>query len=146
MALKEKTARSVVPAIRTIIMTNGPPLILHTDNGQKFCNDDMTNMLDEFNVMHVRRRARCPWIQGQVERANQTIKWNLASNLRSLDLPGRWTIIREDATYSYNMTRHSTISNTPFNLMRGLPIRQVMREDRHEPILHHEMNDSDRYY
>lgn len=135
--LRDKSGGAVVPAIRSIFVTNGIPLILHTDNGKEFCNDLMMNMLDEFEVRHVRGRARCPWIQGQVERANQTIKWAIASMLMSLELPGKWSCVREDATYSYNMIRHSTTGNSPFNLFLGLPIRQRMREDRLESVLYH---------
>lgn len=64
MSLREKTARAVVPAIKSIIMVLGPPFLLHTDNGTEFCNETMTNMLSEFEIRHVRGRARCPWIQG----------------------------------------------------------------------------------
>lgn len=135
--LRDKSGGAVVPAIRSIFVTNGIPLILHTDNGKEFCNDLMMNMLDEFEVRHVRGRARCPWIQGQVERANQTIKWAIASMLMSLELPGKWSCVREDATYSYNMIRHFTTGNSPFNLFLGLPIRQRMREDRLESVLYH---------
>lgn len=142
--LKEKAGRTAVPAIRSLFMTNGPSLILHTDNGREFCNDLMTNMLSEFEVRHVRGRARCPWIQGQVERANQTIKWMIASMLLTLELPGKWNTIREDATYSYNMMRHSTTGNSPFTLMHGLPIRQLMSENVLESVLyHHAIDDAD---
>ncbi|KAF9748558.1 Gag-Pol polyprotein, partial [Nosema granulosis] len=100
--LKEKSASAVVPAIRTIFMTFGPSFLLNSDNGREFCNEPMKFMLEEFNVRHVRGRARCPWIQGQVERANQTIKWMIGSRLLTLNTPGRWISVRESSTYSYN--------------------------------------------
>ncbi|KAF9760633.1 SCAN domain-containing protein 3 [Nosema granulosis] len=58
--LKEKSASAVVPAIRTIFMTFGPSFLLHSDNGREFCNELMTLMLDEFQVRHVKDRARSP--------------------------------------------------------------------------------------
>lgn len=133
--LKEKAGRSVAPAIRKIFMINRPPLIFHTDNGREFCNDLMTNMLDEFKIINVRRRARCPWSQGQIERANQTIKWMIVSMLLSLEMPGKCTSIREDATCSYNMVFHATTDNFLFYLMYELPIREIMRQDRIESAL-----------
>ncbi|KAF9761419.1 Pro-Pol polyprotein [Nosema granulosis] len=127
--LKVKSASAVVPAIRTIFMTFGPIFLLHSDNGREFCNELMTLMLEEFQVRHVRGRARCPRIQGQVERANQTIKWMFGSRLLSLNTPGKWTNVRESATHSYNHMRHGTTSNIPFVLFFGPSIRDLMQED-----------------
>ncbi|KAG0438249.1 Pol polyprotein [Dictyocoela muelleri] len=110
-------------------MSFGPSFLLHSDNGREFCNEQMTFMLEEFQVRHVRGRARCPWIQGQVERANQTIKWSIGSRLLSLNTPGKWTNVREPATYTYNHMRHSTTSNTPFVLFFGPLIRDLMQEE-----------------
>ncbi|KAF9762396.1 hypothetical protein NGRA_2042 [Nosema granulosis] len=101
-------------------MTFGPSLLLHSDDGREFCNELMTLMLEEFQVRHVRGRARCQWIQGQVERANQTIKWMIGSRLLSLNTPGKWTNVKESATYSYNHMRHGKTFNTPFFLFFGL--------------------------
>lgn len=58
--LKEKSAAMVVPAIKTLFVTNGPSYLLHTDNGREFVNDSMRVLLEEFEVRHVRGRARCP--------------------------------------------------------------------------------------
>ncbi|KAM0686246.1 hypothetical protein COBT_002532 [Conglomerata obtusa] len=56
-------------------------------------------------------------------------------------MPGEWTFVREDATYSYNMMKHSTTGNTPFTLMHGLPIRQVMNGEVFEAVLYHHLLD-----
>ncbi|KAG0442285.1 hypothetical protein DMUE_0387 [Dictyocoela muelleri] len=100
--LRDKSVILVVTAIKSIFMVNGPGFILHTDNGREFCNGLMREMLEDFNVRHVKIRARCPWIQGQVIIANQTIKWMIGSMLMTLNTPGKWTLVRENATYSYN--------------------------------------------
>lgn len=139
--LQDKSGQSVVSAIKTIFMVNGCPFLLHTDNGREFCNRHMVDMLAEFNTRHIRGRARCPWIQGQVERANQTIKWMIGSMLMSMNIIGRWTTLREDATYAYNTLRHSTTSKTPFVLMFGPPIRQLMEENLIESLLNDEVNE-----
>ncbi|KAF9763697.1 Retrovirus-related Pol polyprotein from transposon [Nosema granulosis] len=133
--LLDKSAETVVAAIKTTFMTSGPSFLLHTDNGREFRNNRMDDMLQEFDVRHVRGRARCPWIQGQVERANQTIKWMIGSMLMSLDLTGKWYSVREEATYAYNTMRHSTTGNTPLTLFYGPPIRQIMQDDVIETII-----------
>ncbi|KAF9760564.1 hypothetical protein NGRA_3126 [Nosema granulosis] len=96
--LRDKSAYTVVSSIKTIFMMNGSSFILRTDNDKEFCNINMYEMLHQFEVRHVRVSARCPWIQGQVERPNQPIKWKMGSMLMSLNIPGRWTAVREEAT------------------------------------------------
>lgn len=54
VALREKSARSVVSALISIFSINGPPFLLHTDNEREFCNEIMVVMLAEFEVRHVR--------------------------------------------------------------------------------------------
>ncbi|KAF9750345.1 Pro-Pol polyprotein, partial [Nosema granulosis] len=141
VSLKDKTSVAVVSAIKTIFSINGASFLLHTDNGREFCNNEMRSLLENFDVRHVRGRARCPWIQGQVERANQTIKWMIGSMLMSLDMLGKWTMLREDATHAYNTMRHSTTLKTPFELMFGPPIRQLMQEDQIESVLLHDVSE-----
>ena len=64
--------------------------------------------------------------------------------LMSSEQPGKWTVVREKATYSYNMLRHSTTGNTPFKLMHGLPIRHLMNEERLESALYG-IDNTDKY-
>lgn len=141
--LIDKSASTVVPAIKTIFMTYGQSFLLHSDNGKEFCNSSMRDMLETFNVRHVRGRARCPWIQGQVERANQTIKWMIGSKLLSLNTPGKWSQVREDVTHAYNNMRHSTTANTPFICMFGPPIRELMQEDLINSIIDSEISNNE---
>ncbi|KAG0437755.1 hypothetical protein DMUE_3502 [Dictyocoela muelleri] len=86
-------------------------------------------MREDINVRHVKRRAKCQWIQGQVERANQTNKWMIGSMLMTLNTPGKWTLVIENATYSYNTMRDSTTGKTPIILLFGLPINEIIQED-----------------
>ena len=80
-ALKDKSSSSVYKAFRTVFRTFGAPIILHTDNGKEFVNTLVTGLCEEFQVKHVRGRACCPWIQGQVERLNKTFKHKLSLTL-----------------------------------------------------------------
>lgn len=66
-------------------MVNVSSSLLHTDNGLELCNQLLLKMLEEFNLRHVRGRARCPWIQWQVESANPAIKWMIGSMLMTTD-------------------------------------------------------------
>ena len=77
--LKTKTAEEVAKRFEDIFFAIGPPIILHTDNGREFKNSTMQNLCENFGVKQVHGRARAPWIQGQVERLNKSIK-NLISS------------------------------------------------------------------
>ena len=116
-----KSASSFFSAIKTIF-NQFCPIFIHTDIGTEFCNDSMYNMLSDYNVRHVRGRARSPWRQGQVENSNQTIKWMIGSMLMSTDQPGKWMRVREDATNAYISVRYSTPHYSPFRLFFGQPI------------------------
>ena len=70
-ALFEKSALDVSNTFRNMFSTFGSPFILHTDNGKEFCNTCVSDICNEFNIRHVKDRARCPRTQGQVERCNQ---------------------------------------------------------------------------
>jgi hypothetical protein len=48
----------------------------------------------------------------------------------------KWTLIRKNGNYSYNKVRHSTTGITPFNLMDGIEIRQLMNKERLESVLY----------
>ena len=43
----------------------GPPVILHTDNGKEFCNSEVQNICEEFNIKMIHGRARCPWFKAK---------------------------------------------------------------------------------
>lgn len=92
----------------------------------------MSDMLDEFEVRHVRGRARCTWNQGHVGRTNQMED---KFDVTHIKMPGRWTIVGEYATYSYITVGYPATGNTPFASTHGLPTRRLMREDRPESIL-----------
>ena len=72
--LSNKTSEIVCDAIEEIFLYHGPPLILHTDNGGEFTNSKLADMCKKYGVRQVFGRPRAPWIQGQVESLNQSIK------------------------------------------------------------------------
>lgn len=63
----------------------------------------------------------------------------IGSMLMTLDMPGQWTKICEDAAYYYNMVSDSTTGNTPFNLFLGVLIRELMEESHISDILENEI-------
>lgn len=101
-ALKTKTAEEDSKYIENVFLTFKPPLILHTDNGKEFVNERIKNSCNKYGMNYVRGRARCPWIQGQVECLNQTLKFMISSKLFSENLNFCWSSIYSEIIYWYN--------------------------------------------
>ena len=118
---KTKSAVEVSEAIQKMFFTLSPPIILHTDNGKEFKNCIVENICSKMNVKHVFRRVRCPWIQGQVERCNQTFKRTNSKTCSRNGIPGKWTLVLDEATYDHNNSLHSKTKFKTFDLMLRIP-------------------------
>ncbi|KAF7698577.1 Pol polyprotein [Cucumispora dikerogammari] len=106
--LKNKSGTETCIALENIFLMFIPPTIQHTDNGKEFVNFSIVTLCEEFRIRHVRSRARCPWVQGQVERLNKTIKFSIFSLCQSLNIPGQWIKDYKKVIYKYNNIIHAT--------------------------------------
>ncbi|KAG0441975.1 hypothetical protein DMUE_0646 [Dictyocoela muelleri] len=86
----------------------------------------MKELTTEFIIRYARVRVRCPWIQGQVERLNQTLKLLISSSLISLNFGSCWSKIVEKFTFIYNSVMHSATRSTPMKLMFGEDIHDII--------------------
>ena len=68
----------------------------------------MISLCQEIEMRNVRERARCPWIRGQVERLNQTLKYMISSTCNSENIPFQCIKIYENLTFAYNDAIHGT--------------------------------------
>ncbi|OIR56115.1 MAG: uncharacterized protein A8A55_3139 [Amphiamblys sp. WSBS2006] len=55
----------------------GSPRLLHTNNGTEFKNETVTGLCARYGTRQIHGRAQRPQSQGQIERANQTLKRKL---------------------------------------------------------------------
>lgn len=96
--VKRKEGALVSSQLDQVIMAEGPPQILQSDN---------TNMKDLCKKYRIRRshgRPRHPKSQGQVERVQQTICRRLS---RCLYLqPIKWVPVLSQVVYDYNCSKH----------------------------------------
>lgn len=76
--LLDKRGETIAHYIEKIIYRIDVPFIIHTDNGREFVNSHVSELQEKFGFRHVRGRTRCPWMQGQVERLNQTLKFSIS--------------------------------------------------------------------
>jgi len=117
-ALKKKTAEEVLSCFKKICHLEGPPAILHTDNGAEFANGLLESFCEEMNILVIHGRPRHPQSQGQIERFNQTVSRKLSKSLYG-DKEKAWSLILDDMVYAYNLAIHRATKRTPFCLFRN---------------------------
>ncbi|OIR55832.1 MAG: uncharacterized protein A8A55_2576, partial [Amphiamblys sp. WSBS2006] len=75
--LKTKRAEETSRAFAKLFGQFGSPRLLHTDNGTEFKNETVAGLCERYGTRQIHGRARHPQSQGQIERANQTLKRKL---------------------------------------------------------------------
>jgi IS30 family transposase len=77
----DKSALQVKECLEFIFMNFGAPLSIRVDNGKEFRNCVCTELHNDLGIRVIHGRPRHPKSQGQIERANQTIKKWLVKDL-----------------------------------------------------------------
>jgi transposase InsO family protein len=116
--MKNKSAESVIAILRTLFLLEGAPSIIHTDNGREFVNATLRALCEEYRVRHVRGLPRCPNMQGQVERVNQTLARALAKSMHDKH-NNTWIDVIEKITGRYNLAWKRSTNRSPMLLFRG---------------------------
>ena len=114
--LRTKSAEEVSQAFNSIFFQFGPPILLYTDNGTEFKNQKLNIVCEFLEIKQIFGRARCPWIQGQVERLNQSIKRWISKTSRGNGEFGTYSNCLERVLYNYNSSCHETTKKIPFEL------------------------------
>lgn len=72
--MKNKTPKEFVTKfIQLWISVHGSPKCLYSDNGGEFCNEEVKEMAENFNIELKNTPAESPWSNGLLERHNQTL-------------------------------------------------------------------------
>ena len=116
--MTNKSAQSVKTSLNYIFMNFGVPKEIQSDNGKEFKNNLLESFLNEKFIKIVHGRPRHPQSQGQIERANQTIKRFLGKELHERQ-SHRWIDIIDDINHTYNITIHRATKQSPFLLFHG---------------------------
>ncbi|KAG0439816.1 Pro-Pol polyprotein [Dictyocoela muelleri] len=94
---------------------------IHTDNGKKFCNKHFKDIIDKFNMIHVKGRPRYLESQGQIERFYGTLKRRLSKCLFGKEK--MWISVLRDVLFQHNSSIHKATSKSIFEIFRGIKIR-----------------------
>ena len=100
------------------------PKILITDDGSEFNNLSFQKLMDEHKVFHYIQDTPISDLQAKdirhvpiAERFNQTLRGYIERALIMTEVPGRWIDFLPNIVKQYNSAVHSTIKQTPYDVM-----------------------------
>ena len=108
-------------------MRFGVPLELVRDRGTHFLNNVITELTDQYHINHWKTTPNNPKANGLTERANGIICKLLTKVVTShkTDLDRKLT----SAVYAYNTAHKSTTGKTPYFLVFGQEVLQVVQTE-----------------
>ena len=74
VVLSDKSAITVLKAIKACIATHGKPESLQTYNGSEFVNEELKMYLNKNRIHHIRGSQYHPQSQGAVEAFSRTVQ------------------------------------------------------------------------
>ena len=103
--------------IEKVVLTEGIPTYLQSDNGTSYKNYKFKNMTNTLNIKHVFSSAYRPKSNGQAERYVKT----LSEGMRAfcMDHQDTWDTFLPHLVFSLNNTESATTGYTPFFVMKG---------------------------
>jgi len=110
------------------------PKVLQSDNGGKFTNAKMKELLEDLNVKHITNLLYKPSSKGQVEWFNRTIKGMILQYMAANN-SCRYLDVLPNIVENYNNTYHTTIKSTPAAVWASDHIGQVRNWCRSSVVL-----------
>ena len=103
--------------IERVVLAEGIPTYLQSDNGTSYKNSKFRNMTSTLNIKHVFSSAYRPKSNGQAERYVKT----LSEGMRAFceEHQDTWDVFLPHLVFSLNNTESSTTGYTPFFIMKG---------------------------
>lgn len=117
-AVPKKSAEQVANFIyEKIILEQGCPAIILTDNGKEFNNEMVKNLCEKMNINKKFSSPYRPQTNGLVERTNKTIIGILAKN--AYNEKTKWDKYIDLIRFNYNIRFQENLQTSPFELMYG---------------------------
>jgi hypothetical protein len=110
--LKNKSADTVVEAMRLFLQNNITPHIIQSDNGSEWISNHFKNLMNEYDIKQIFSQPYKPQSQGSIERFNGTLKRKLFKFM-TLYRTKIWVDSLDEFIKNYNTSIHSTINLKP---------------------------------
>ena len=116
--LKDLTANNLVRKfIKHVIMKEGIPSEILTDQGTNFQSSTMKELCKQLGIKQLRTTAYHPQTDGAVEKFNKTLGDMLTEQVAND--PPLWDVQLDYCIACYNQTTHLSTNETPFYLLKG---------------------------
>ena len=106
---------------------------LRSDNGGEFVNREVAQICEEYGVESKQGPAYSPWVQGAVERVNQTIKMKVKVFLRDQNVTD-WSPHVLPSVVAYNSELHGTTRMSPDDAWKQCFVSTPMRDLSNDQI------------
>ena len=117
-AVKVADSRSIINVLeQRVIFRHSCPHEILTDQGTQFTSAEFKAFIRKYHIVHKIASTGNHNTNGVCERVNDTLKRILAKYV--CDNQNDWDRFLQKATYSCNITVHSTNQSTPFSLLHG---------------------------
>jgi len=123
--LKDATAKSVVGALLSVILTWGPPAELLSNQGPKFMAELNHKLSRQQGIKRQYATAHQPQTNRQVEQFNRMLKAMIAKFVNGRQ--DNWDVFLLAFLYTYRMSLHKSTGHTPYKEML---CRAPPRKDR----------------
>lgn len=114
------TTATVLKFLSNVFAREGNPLEITSDNGPQFTSSAFADFLKERGIKHIRTSVYHPQSNGCVERFNRVLK----DCIQAAEVAQRpWKPAVTEMLQNYRATDHATTGESPFQLLRGRPMR-----------------------
>uniref|UniRef100_A0A3P8RTR8 Integrase catalytic domain-containing protein n=1 Tax=Amphiprion percula TaxID=161767 RepID=A0A3P8RTR8_AMPPE len=114
------TTATVITFLSSVFAHEGNPCAITSDNGPQFTSCDFADFLRERGIKHIRTSVYHPQANGSVERFNRVLKDCIQGAQAAQK---QWKPTVTAMLQNYRATPHATTNESPFQLLRGRPMR-----------------------
>lgn len=122
--MKEISAKNTIQALHETFCRYGIPESIKSDNGPQFVSESLQSFCTEFGIELRKTTPYWPQANGEVERANKSLKKRLQISQESSKVDWKWDL--RMYLLMYNSTPHSTTGVAPSALMFGRVLRDKL--------------------
>ncbi|XP_055543744.1 uncharacterized protein K02A2.6-like [Wyeomyia smithii] len=122
--MKEISAKNTILAFHETFCRYGIPESIKSDNGPQFMSESLQSFCTEFGIELRKTTPYWPQANGEVERANRSLKKRLQISQESCKVDWKWDL--RMYLLMYNSTPHSTTGVAPSASMFGRVLRDKL--------------------
>ena len=116
IAIPDKEATTVANAIhKDLILQNGAPEILLSDNGKEFCSDTLAYVCQEYGIAQRFTSPYTPRSNGKTENFNKFLKASIRKLCQADS--ASWDQVLDQILFSYRCCPHTSTGEAPYTLL-----------------------------